>query len=120
VFPKPKEEESSQNAPLIRLKDTTKEVQGKRMLLYSGDDDVLLGVMNALNVWDRKQPLMGSYLAIELYSRSGEQQKNAPGQQKTLKNVDNARKEYFVRILYNDKELPLFGCQDHAVVYLNV
>lgn len=65
---------------------------------YSGHDNTLIPMLNGFQIHDSKHPPMGSHMIFELYKEN---------KQKPIKNQD----DFFVRVLYNFKEMQLPECQ---------
>eukprot|EP00794_Sanderia_malayensis_P002465 gene2465-2838_t len=74
-----------------QLEDKIQNHSGYKMLIFSAHDTTLMALLKAIGVYDNKWPRFSSDIKIELYKQS--------------------IGKWFVKVLYNDKEMKIPGCE---------
>eukprot|EP00736_Rhodelphis_marinus_P002718 Rmarinus@m.12766 len=79
----------------------------KRLHLISSHDTTIVSILSALGAYSNEWPPYASTLALELYRRPEEGEEEA----QSGKDRDN----FFVRVLYNEEDLPIPACGNSSV-----
>lgn len=88
--------ENIENRVNSDLKNNAKEEP--KFLLYSGHDNTLVPILQAYDVFDGTHPFMGSHIELELWREKSK--------------ISGTPHRYFVRFIYNNRELTMKGCND--------